>query len=90
MRASRLRAAHPQCLLLPVQIVEPQADDLAGPQGIGDQHHQDGAVAQVGRSPSVVASRRRTSCRFSPFGTVSPGWNRDGMIPSANPGLHQC
>ena len=37
---------HPQRLLRPVQIIEPQAGDLPGAQAIGDQHHQDGAVAQ--------------------------------------------
>ena len=53
MRASRLRAAHPQRLLLPVQIVEPQTGDLAGAKAIGDQHHQDGAVAQIGRPAAL-------------------------------------
>ena len=33
----------------PVHIAEPKAGDLASAQAIGDQHHQDGAVAQVGR-----------------------------------------
>ena len=48
MGASRLGAAYPQRLLFPVQIIEPQAGDLAGTQPVGDQHHQDGTVAKVG------------------------------------------
>ena len=48
MRPSRLRTADPQCLFLPVNVVEPQTGDLASAQAIGDQHHQNGAVAHIG------------------------------------------
>ena len=58
MRAPRLRAAHPQRLLRPVQIIEPQAGDLPGTQPIGDQHHQDGAVAPVDRPVALGGSEQ--------------------------------
>ena len=48
MGAARLRAAHLQSLLCPVQVVEPEAGNLAGAQAVGDQQHENGPVAYVG------------------------------------------
>ena len=73
MGPARLRAADPDHLVLPVQIVQPQAADFAGPQPVSDEQHQDRAVAFVDRAVASRSwpSRRRTSSRLSPFGTVS-------------------
>ena len=58
MRAPRLRAAHPQRLLRPVQSIEPQAGHLPGTQAISDQHHQDGAVAPVDQPVALGGSEQ--------------------------------
>jgi len=47
MGPARLRAANPNDLVLPVQIVEPQPGDFPGPQPVGDKQHEDRAVALV-------------------------------------------
>src|ERR1700730_718423 len=49
MGSSWLRAANANDLVLPVQIVEPQADDFPGPQPVGDKQHEDRTVALVDR-----------------------------------------
>ena len=50
MRTSGFGAAHPQYLLLPVQIAELKAADLTGAQAIGDQQHQDRTGTYIGRT----------------------------------------
>lgn len=52
MGASRLWTAYPQ-RLFPVQIIEPQAGDLAGTQPVRGQNQQDGTVAKVGPPGSL-------------------------------------
>src|ERR1700730_1091558 len=47
MGSPGLRAATANDLVLPVQIVEPQADDFPSPQPISDKQHEDRAVALV-------------------------------------------
>jgi len=47
MGSARLRAANPNDLVLPVQIVQPQAGHFSGPQPVGDKQHEDRAVALV-------------------------------------------
>ena len=76
--ACRLRAVHPQ---RQCQIVEPQTRRLRRSTSHSDQQHQ-----CCGRGRPVVASSAGLS-RCSPFGTVSPGWNRDGMSASCTPAL---
>src|SRR5580692_4340347 len=50
MGSSWLRTANANDLVLPVQIVEPQADDFPGPQPVSDKQHEDRAVALVDRA----------------------------------------
>jgi hypothetical protein len=50
MSPSWLRAANANDLVLPVQIVEPQAGDFPGPQPVSDKQHEDRAVALVDRA----------------------------------------
>ena len=67
MGPARLGTANPEHLVLPVQIVQPQAADFPGPQPVSDKQHQDRAVALVDRAIALrtEASRRRTSSRLS-------------------------
>ena len=50
MGPARLRAANPNDLVLPVQIVQSQADDFPGPQPVSNKEHEDRAVALVDRA----------------------------------------
>src|SRR5260370_1382767 len=50
MGSSWLRAANANDLVLPVQIVEPQADAVQGPQPGSDKQQEDRAVALVDRA----------------------------------------
>src|ERR1700730_12580493 len=50
MRSSWLRAANANDLVLPVQIVEPDAVPFPGPQPVSDKQHEDRAVALVDRA----------------------------------------
>ena len=45
-----------------------------------------GRACRPGDRPRTEASRRRTSSRLRPFGTVSSAMNRGAMIPAARPG----
>ena len=91
MGSAGLRAADPEHLILPVQIVQSQAADFPGPQPVSDEQHQDRPVALVDRTISLQqkpagAGPPRAS---APFGTVSSAMNRGAMIPAASPGAHQ-
>ena len=55
MGPARLGTADPEHLILPVQIVQPQAADFSCPQAVSDEQHQDCPVALVDRP---VALRR--------------------------------
>ena len=58
MGPSWLRAANANDLVLPVQIVEPQAGDFPGPQPVGDKQHEDRAVALVDRTIPLNRSQQ--------------------------------
>ena len=53
-----LRAADTKHLVLPVQIVQPQAADFPGPQPVSDEQHQDRAVALVDRAILLNGSQQ--------------------------------
>ena len=57
-RPTRLRTAHLHPLFSPVQVVEPEAGNLAGAQAVGDQHHENGPVADIGR-PIAFGGRKQ-------------------------------
>ena len=65
MGPSWLRAANPNDLVLPVEIVEPQPGDFPGPQPVGDEQHEDRAVALVDRAIPLNGSQQ-TQDVFAP------------------------
>src|SRR5258708_7698490 len=58
MGPSWLRAANANDLVLPVQIVEPQAGGFPGPQPVSDKQHEDRAVALVDRAIPLNRSQQ--------------------------------
>jgi hypothetical protein len=58
MGSSWLRAANANDLVLPVQIVEPQASDFPGSQSVSDKQHEDRAVPLVDRAIPLNRSQQ--------------------------------
>ena len=86
MCPARLGTADPEHLILPVEIVQAQAADLTGSQPVSDEQHQNRAVALVDRPIALRGGqRRRTSSRFSPFGTASSAHETGRHDPAATP-----
>ena len=65
MNTAGLRAADPENLAFPVEIVQAQATDFSGPQPIGDEQHQDRPVALINRTISLNGGQQ-TQDIFAP------------------------